>query len=111
MLSRAVVVATIGSFSALTASLVSSIVPMRVVTGIVERNVQPAEVSVGLYNCVPHLFGVGDIKRQGQNGIPEAFGEVGKVRVHRQAVFHAVRNAGIGTFQSYPGLRRPATKK
>jgi hypothetical protein len=36
-----------------------------VVTGIVENNVQPAEVLVGLRNRLPHLFGVRYIKRQG----------------------------------------------
>ena len=35
------------------------------VTGIVENNVQPAEVLVGLRNRLPHLFGVRYIKRQG----------------------------------------------
>jgi hypothetical protein len=41
-------------------------------TGIVEKNVQPAEMPVRLLNNLLHLFGIDQVEPQRQDGISEA---------------------------------------
>ena len=49
------------------------------ITSIVENNVQLAGVSVGLRNYLPHLFGVGYVKRQGEDSGAEAAPPIGNI--------------------------------
>ena len=48
-------------------------------TGIVDKDVQPAEVRVGLMNCLLYLRGVGDVEGKGQHSVAKTFREIGYV--------------------------------
>ena len=47
--------------------------------GIVDKDVQPAEVRVCLMNYLLHLRGVGDVKGKGQHRVAKTFREIGYV--------------------------------
>lgn len=49
------------------------------ITGIVENDVEPAEVPVSSRNPLTHLFRVRDVKRKRQNVLPELFGKIGHI--------------------------------
>jgi hypothetical protein len=49
------------------------------VTGVVEDDVKPTEMRVSLLNDLPDLIGIGHVERQGQNGVAEAFLQIGNV--------------------------------
>ena len=47
--------------------------------GIVDKDVQPAEVRVCLMNCLLHLRGIGDVEGKGQHRVAKTFREIGYV--------------------------------
>ena len=48
--------------------------------GIVDKDVQPAEVRICLMNCLLHLRGVGDVESEGQHRVTKTFSKIGDVR-------------------------------